>query len=77
MQVIETGFGLAAAVLLAALGWSVFVYFSPYRKCRWCTPFARLRLRCRRCKGTKLTRRVGAQQVHKVKLSLHRAWEER
>jgi len=32
--------------------------------------------RCWRCKRTKLTRRLGARQVHKVKLSLQQAWEE-
>ena len=36
MHVIETGFEVAAVVLLAVLGWAVFVYFSPYRECRWC-----------------------------------------
>lgn len=77
MQVIETGFGAAAVVLLAVLGRAVFVYFRPYRKCRWCQAFARLRLRCRRCKGTKLTRRLGAKHVHKVRLSLQQAWDER
>lgn len=77
MRVIETGFGAAAAVLLAVLAWAVLVYFSPYRGCRWCRAFARFRLRCRRCKGTRLTRRLGAQLVHKVKLSLQQAWAER
>ena len=77
MEVIETGFTVAAIVLLAVLGWAVFVYFSPYRKCRWCAAFARLRLRCRRCKGSKMTRRLGARHVHRVKLSLRQAWDER
>lgn len=77
MHVIVTGFETAAAVLLAVLGWAVFVYFSPYRRCRWCKAFARFRLRCRRCKGAKLTRRLGARHVHRVKLSLQQAWEER
>jgi hypothetical protein len=77
MQLIETGFEVAAAVLLGVLGWSVFVYLSPYRECRWCAVFAGIGLRCRRCKGTKLTRRLGAKQVHKVKLSLQQAWTER
>jgi len=36
MQVIETGLTAAAALLLSILGWSVFVYLSPYRRCRWC-----------------------------------------
>jgi hypothetical protein len=77
MHVIETGFEVAAVVLLGALGWAAFVYFSPYRRCRWCQAFARLGLRCRRCRGSKLTRRLGARQVHKVKLSLAQAWAER
>lgn len=77
MQVIETGFEVAAAVLLGVLGWSVFVYLSPYRTCRWCAAFASLRLRCRRCKGAKLTRRLGARHVHRVRLALRQAWEER
>jgi len=76
MFVIETGLAVAAVVLLAVLGWAVFIYFSPYRKCRWCPVFAAIRLRCRRCRGTKLTRRLGARHVHKVKLSLQQAWEE-
>ena len=77
MHVIETLFTLAALVPLAVLGWAVFVYFSPYRKCRWCPVFGRLRLRCRRCKGSKLTRRLGARQVHRVRLSLQQARDER
>lgn len=77
MQVIETLFTAAALVLLGVLGWAVFVYLSPYRRCRWCRLFASLRLRCRRCKGAKLTRRLGAKHVHKVRLSLRQAWEER
>lgn len=77
MHEIETAFIVAAVTLLAVLGWAVFVYFSPYRKCRWCALFARFRLRCRRCRGSKLTRRLGARQVHKVRLSLQQAWDER
>jgi ssDNA-binding Zn-finger/Zn-ribbon topoisomerase 1 len=77
MGVIEAGFGVAAVIGLAVLGWGVFVYFSPYRKCRWCQAFARFRLRCRRCGGSKLTRRLGARHAHRVKLALQQAWEER
>lgn len=77
MHVIETGLEAAAAVLLGVLGWSVFAYLSPYRKCRWCAAFASLRLRCRRCRGTKLTRRLGARAAHRVSLALRQAWEER
>lgn len=77
MQVIETGLEMAAVVLLAVAVWAVFVYFSPYRRCRWCALFKRFRLRCRRCKGTKLTRRLGAKHVHRVRLSLQQAWDER
>ena len=40
-------------------------------------PERRRKRRCRRCKGTKLTRRWGAFHVHKVKLSLIQAWNER
>lgn len=77
MHLIEAGFTVAAVILLAVAGRAVFVYFSPYRACRWCAVFASLRMRCRRCKGRKLTRRLGARQVHKVRLSLRQAWEER
>lgn len=77
MHVIETGLTVAAVVLLAVLVWAVFVYLSPYRRCRWCAAFARLHLRCRRCGGRRLTRRLGAKTVHKVKLSLAQARAER
>jgi hypothetical protein len=77
MQVIESGFAVTAIVLLGVLGWSVFVYFSPYRKCRWCPVFARFRLRCRRCRGAKLTPRLGARHAHRVRQSLRQAWDER
>jgi len=77
VEVIKAGLEVAAVVLLAVLGWAVFVYLSPYRKCRWCAVFASLGMRCRRCKGTKLTRRLGAQMVHKVRLSLRQARDER
>jgi len=78
MHVIETGFMVAAVVLLAVLGRAVHAYFSPYRKCRWCQGAGRRwGRRCWRCRGTKLTRRLGARQVHKVKLSLLQAWQER
>ena len=76
MHLIETGFTAAAVILLAILGRAVFVYFSPYRECRWCRNRPRGR-RCWRCKGTRHTRRLGAKQVHKVKLSLLQAWDER
>jgi hypothetical protein len=76
MHLIETVFTVALVALLAILGWAVVVYFSPYRECRWCRD-RRIGRRCWRCKGTRLTRRVGARQVHKVKLSLQQAWEER
>lgn len=77
MGVIEAWCGVAAVILLGVLGWAVFVYFSPYRKCRWCKPFARFRLRCPRCKGSRLTRRLGARHAHRVRLSLQQAWDER
>ena len=77
MEVIETGLTAAAVVLLAVLGWALFVYLSPFRKCRWCAAFASVGLRCRRCKGRKLTRRLGAKHAHKVGLALRQAWDER
>lgn len=78
MHVIETGFMAAAVVLLAILGRAVFVYVRPYRACRWCEDRRRRRgRRCWRCKGTKHTRRLGAKTVHKVRLALLQAWEER
>jgi len=93
MHAVETGFEVAAVVLLAVLGRAVLVNFRPYRECRWCRPgsllggslLARMggheprqsrKRRCWRCKHTKLTRRLGAKQVHKVKLSLRQAWQE-
>jgi hypothetical protein len=33
--------------------------------------------RCWRCKGTRMTRRLGAKTVHKMKLAVQQAWEER
>jgi hypothetical protein len=76
MHVIETGLELTAVILLASLGWSLVVYVSPYRECRWCRERRNGR-RCWRCKGTRLTRRLGSKQIHKVGLSLRQAWEER
>ncbi|HEY2059966.1 MAG TPA: hypothetical protein VGH57_16475 [Amycolatopsis sp.] len=78
MHVIETGLTVALVVLLSASGWAVFVLFSPYRKCRWCSGTGRwMGQRCWRCKGTRLARRAGAGLVHKVKLSLRQAWDDR
>lgn len=37
----------------------------------------RRKRRCWRCKGTKLTRRLGGKLVHKIKLSVQQAWAER
>jgi hypothetical protein len=76
MHEIVIGFGVAAVVLLAVAGRVVFVYLSPYRECRWCRG-RRIGRRCWRCKGTRLTRRLGAKHVHKTKLSLQQAWDER
>ena len=76
MHLIETGLEVTLVVLLAVLAWSVFVYVSPYRPCRWCQD-RRPGRGCWRCKGARMTRRLGAKQVHKVKLSLQQAWEER
>lgn len=75
MELIGTGLGVTAVVLLAVLAWAVFVYFSPYRPCRWCQ--GRKRGRCWRCKGTRQVRRLGARHVHKVRLSVLQAIAER
>jgi hypothetical protein len=40
-------------------------------------PRRRRKRRCWRCKGTRMTRRLGAKLVHKIKLSVQQAWEER
>lgn len=40
-------------------------------------PSSRRRRRCWRCKRTRRTWRLGARHVHKVKLSLLQAWDER
>ena len=77
MEVIETGLTAAAVVLVAVLVWALFTYLSPYRACRWCEAFASVGMRCRRCHGTKLTRRLGARLVHKTVLALRQAWDER
>ena len=78
MHVIELGLEGTGLILLAVLGWAVFVYCSPYRPCRWCrNRRPGRRHRCWRCKGTKHTRRSGAKTVHKGKLSVLQAWEER
>ncbi|MGH3272346.1 MAG: hypothetical protein ACRDN1_25270, partial [Trebonia sp.] len=78
VEVIETGLTVALVVLLAVLGQAVLAYFSPQRKCRWCSGTGRwLGQRCLRCKGTRRTWRLGARLVHKVKLSLRQAWDER
>ena len=68
---------LIAAVLIGVTAWSVFVLFSPYRTCRWCRNRKKRGRSCWRCKGTRLTRRAGSRHIHKVKLSLRQAWEER
>lgn len=76
MHLIETGFTIAAVIGVAVLVRAVFVYFSPERECRWCRNRPRGR-RCLRCKGTRRTWRLGARQVHKVRLALQQAWNER
>jgi len=37
----------------------------------------RRKRRCWRCKGTRMTRRLGSKTVHKMKLAVQQAWEER
>ncbi len=94
MHVIGQAIEVAAVVLVIITGRAAFLYFKPYRPCRWCRPGgllggswpARLaghepgrhrRRGCWRCKGRRQTRRWGAFHVHKVKLSLIQAWDER
>lgn len=67
---------LIAAGLTFILARGIFVLVSPYRECRWCRGKPRRR-GCWRCNGKRLTRRFGAYHVHKVKLSLLQAWDER
>ncbi len=95
LHLVEQITAVAALSLLAIAGRAAFVYFSPYRECRWCRPGGllggsllakmaghkpkrrrRRGRRCWRCKGHRLTRRLGAKQVHKTKLSLRQAWRE-
>ena len=71
---------LVAVGLLAIAARGVFVFFVPYRPCRWCRPGGvpgwRRRRQCWRCKELRLTRRWGAYHVHKLKLSVIEAIEE-
>lgn len=76
MHLIGTGFTVAAVTGLAILARAVFVYVSPYRECRWCRSRPRGR-RCWRCHGSNQVRRLGAKQVHRVRLALQQAWDER
>lgn len=73
--------GAIAVCLLGVLAWGVFVFFKPYRPCTWCDGKGmrgkRRKRRCWRCKGKRDIRRIGAKQVHKLKLSLIQAWDER
>ena len=82
MHEIEVVIAALAVILLALLGRGLFVLVSPYRACRWCKDRKRQprpwnRGRCWFCRNTRLTRRLGAKQVHKIKLSLIQAWGER
>jgi hypothetical protein len=76
MHLIGTGFTVAAVIGLAILARAVFVYVSPERECRRCRNRRKGR-RCWRCKGTRRTWRLGAKQVHHVRLALQQAWDER
>jgi len=94
VHMIEQAIEVAVAVLAVIAGRAVFLYFRPWRPCRWCRPGGllggsilaalagheakpRRRRSCWRCHGRKLTRRWGAWHVHKTRLSLIQAWEER
>lgn len=61
----------------AVVVWVGLVHFKPYRPCRWCGGQRRHRgRRCWRCKGTKQVGRLGAKQVHRVKVVLIDQWHE-
>lgn len=94
MHAVGTAFEVIAVAGLLILGRAVFVFFSPYRTCRWCRPGGLLggsliaragghqprpgrKGRCWRCKGTRLTRRLGAKHVHKTRMALQQGWNER
>jgi ribosomal protein L37AE/L43A len=64
-------------VLVSLAGWAAFVHFSPEHVCPWCRGARKRRRGCWRCGGTGKTWRLGARLVHKVKLALLRAWDER
>jgi hypothetical protein len=71
-----------AALLTAIAARGLFLLACPYKTCGWCRD-RRERRRpwnrgaCWFCGNTRLRRRAGAGLVHKVKLSLIRAWDER
>lgn len=58
------------------VAWVAFVHFKPYRPCRWCRDRQRRGRACWRCKGTKMTGRLGARHVHRVKVVLTDQWHE-
>ena len=73
---------VAGVLLLAVLGRGLAVLIWPYKDCGWCKnrkehPRPWNRGRCWFCHGSRLRRRLGAGLVHKVKLSLIQAWNER
>lgn len=93
---VEQVLTVAAAVLVLVACRAAFLYFRPWRPCRWCRAGGLLRgswpgrviaggddarrhrnRSCWRCRGHRQTRRWGAWHVHKAKLSLVQAWDER
>jgi hypothetical protein len=75
-----TGALAVLLVLIAVRG--LFVLIWPYKTCGWCKnrrqhPRPWNRRGCWFCGSTRMRRRLGAGLVHKVKLSLIQAWDER
>lgn len=65
------------ALVILAAGWVVSLWRWPLRPCPWCKgrgvnrgSSARRYGRCRKCKGTKQVRRIGATAVHRFWWSL-------
>jgi hypothetical protein len=64
---------VVALIALALAGRAVFVYFHPMSPCRWCrgrgTNLFSTTMRygkCRHCRGTKATERIGSRSVRRV-----------
>jgi len=66
--------------LAVIAGRIVLVWWRPERSCRWCKGKGRrktlLLRRCRRCRGSRYTGRLGARLVRKTHLAARNAWLE-